>query len=131
MTKICLEQNTNAWFEMEGGGQVHLQTVAIDDFKNIRQQTVKKKVEFRRVDGKAERFEFDEINETLQNELFWDRIILEWKDLCDSNGNPIECTKANKILLITRSPKFVSFITESLEKLKEMDTQRIEDTEKN
>ncbi len=131
MTKICLEQNTNAWFEMDGGGQVHLQTLTSNDFKGIKRQTTKKQTEFRRLDGKAERFEFDVINEDLQNELVWDLIILGWKDICDSNGKPIECTRANKIMLMNTAPKFSKFIMERLEKLKEEDARRIEETEKN
>lgn len=131
MTKICLEQDTNAWFEIDGGGQVHLQILSQEIIKEIRSQVVKKKIDFRRIDGKAERIVYDDINEDLQNELFWDRIILGWKDLYDSNGIPIECTRQNKVLLMNKSQKFLNFIMENLGKLKDLDTQRIEDIEKN
>lgn len=132
MTKICIDQEkTNAWFEMEGGGQIHLQLLDADDFKEIKKKTVEKKIEFKRVEGKAERFNFEEVNDELQNELFWDRIILEWKNLFDAKEAPIECTKDTKILLMTKSKKFSTFIFESLKKLREMDEQQSKEAEKN
>lgn len=131
MTKFCLEQNTNAWFEMDGGGQIHLQTLSSDDVKEIRKKTVKKQVEYKRVEGKAERFEYEDINRDLQNELIWDTMIVEWKDIFDSRGVPIECTTANKIMMITTCEKFLNFFTESSETLRESYKKRIEEEEKN
>lgn len=132
MTKICLDQEiTNAWFEMEGGGQIHLQSLTPEIVNEITKQVVKKKIEYKKVEGKAERFVYEDIDNDLQNELFWNYLIVDWKDLYDAKQIPIECTKENKILLMRRSKKFADFILESLGKLKELSIQQAEEAEKN
>ncbi|NIV11035.1 MAG: hypothetical protein GWN62_07000 [Aliifodinibius sp.] len=125
------QENINAWFEMEGGGRVHLQLLGTDELEAINKQTIKKQVEYKRIDGKAERFEYDETDEKLQNELFWDRVIMNWEKLFDRDKNPIECTRANKILLMSRSQKFQKCVFDGLEELRKLDAQRTEEAEKN
>ena len=55
MTVFDIEKNEGAWFTMDGGGRVRLRTIGVEDWKDICQQTVKKKVEYKRVEDKAER----------------------------------------------------------------------------
>jgi hypothetical protein len=132
MTVFCLdEQRTEAWFEMEGGGRVHLQLPEPDDLKKIRKQAVKSKIEYAKVEGKAERFKVEDFDEDLWLKLYWDLVILEWEKLFDSKGNPIEGTQDNKILLLIKSQKFLTFINESLGQLKEQAKQQAEEAEKN
>lgn len=132
MATFCLdEQRVEAWFEMDGGGRVHYQLPTEEDMKSIRKQTSKKKFEFRRIDGKPERVEWEEVNEDLRNELFWDLVIMEWENFFDSKGNPIECTRANKMRLLVKSQRFLDFSNESFKSLKDLEKDRAEEAEKN
>lgn len=130
-TVFDLESKQGVWFEMEGGGKVQLRTINADDFKAIRKQTVKKRVDFKRIEGKAERFEYDDVNEDLQNELFWDQIIVDWENFKNGKGEEIPCTKENKTLLMTRSTKFSTFVVENLKTLTDSETEQAEKTEAN
>jgi len=110
MTVIDVEERTGVWFDMDGGGRVQIRTLTADDMKSIRKQTVKKRTEFKKVDGTPGRFEYEEVNDELQNELFWDRVITDWSGLYDGKGSEIPCTKENKLLLMMRSIKFAKFV---------------------
>lgn len=131
MTTIDTSENPARFFEMEGGGRVQLRTLTADDLKKIRRQTVKKKVDFKKVDGTPGRFEFEELNEDLQNELFWDHVIVSWENLFDAKEKPIPCTKENKVLLMSRSMKFAKFVGESIKALAEDEMREAENAEKN
>jgi len=131
MTVISIEEKQGTWFEMEGGGRVQLRTLTADDLKAIRKATVKKRVEFKKVDGTPGRFEVEETDEEKQNELFWDRVIVSWENLFDGKGEAIPCTKENKMLLIMRSLKFSKFVGESLKVLQEQEAELEEAREKN
>ena len=131
MTVIDLDEPVGKWFEMEGGGRVQLRTLTADILKAIRKQTVKKKVDFKKVEGTPVRLEYEEINEDLQNELFWEQIIIAWENLFDGKGNEIPCTKENKTMLMTRSVKFARFISDSLKILAEDEQRELEASEKN
>ena len=131
MTVINIEEKQGTWFEMEGGGRVQLRTLTADDLKAIRKATVKKRVEFKKVDGTPGRFEVEETDEEKQNELFWDRVIVSWENLFDGKGEAIPCTKENKMLLIMRSLKFSKFVGESLKVLQEQEAELEEAREKN
>lgn len=123
--------NAGVWFDMEDGGRVQLRTLTADALRTIRKQTVKKKVDFKKIEGTPVRLEYDEINEDLQTELFWDFIIVAWENFVDSNGAAIECTKENKVLLMTKSPMFSRFVGDSLRALSETDINQSAVTEKN
>jgi len=131
MTTFNLDEKTGAWFDMEGGGRVQLRVIDVDDWKAIRKQTVKKKVDFKKVEGTPGRFEFEEVNEDLQNELFWDHIILAWENFFDGKGNPIPCTKENKTLLMSKSIKFSRFVADAMTTLAASETTQAEQAEKN
>lgn len=119
------------WFDLEGGGRIQLRPMNVDILKDVRKQTIKRKVEYKRVDGKAERFEIEDINEDLQSELFWDYVIMAWENLLDADEKPIPCTKENKMLLLTHSAKFVAVINEALRKITEDEDIKLEEAEKN
>ncbi len=131
MTVIDLSDKPAKWFELEGGGRVQLQTVSADAFKAIQKQTVKRKVDFKKIEGTPARLEYEEVNTDLQNELFWDAVIIAWENLSDKNGKPIPCTKENKVLLMTRSAMFVKFITDSLKAVSEDEAKVAEQAAKN
>lgn len=131
MTVIDLEETTPKWFEMEGGGRVQLRTISVADFKAIQKQTVKKKVDYKRVEGMPGRFEYEAIDQDLQNELYWDAVIVGWENFTDKNGKEIPCTKENKVLLMSRSKKFLEFVVESLKTLSEDEAAQQEIERKN
>jgi hypothetical protein len=131
MTVFDLEESKGVWFELEGGGRVQLRSLSISDWKDIRKKTVTKKIEYKRVEGKAERFVAEDVNNDLENELFWDAVIVAWENLYDVKGKEIPCTKENKIMLMEKSKKFAAFIAESLNTLTEQETAQIEVSEKN
>ncbi len=131
MTVIDINEIPAKFFEMEGGGRVQLKIVSAGEFKEIRKQTVKKRVDFKKVDGVPGRFPFEEVDEDLQNELFWDAVIVSWENFSNKKGDPIPCTTGNKILLMTRSNKFSKFVVDSLKTLAEEEAVQAEIVSKN
>jgi hypothetical protein len=131
MTLIDIEENEAKWFEMEGGGRVQLRTLSPDEFKQLQKKTTKKKVDFKKVEGTPGRFEYEEVNTELQNELFWDAVIVGWEKLFDKNNKEIPCTKENKVALMTRSKKFLNFVADSMKVLTEDEASVAEEEVKN
>lgn len=131
MTVIDIDGKPARFFEMEGGGRVQLQIVSADAFRAIQKQTVKKKIDFKKVEGTPGRFEFEEVDTDLQNALFWDAVIVSWENLFDKNKKPIPCTKENKVLLMTRSAMFAKFVADSLKTLGEDEAMRAEEVRGN
>jgi len=131
MTIFNLQERLPVWFDMDGGGRVQLKSLTGEEWKKIRDKVVKKKVEFKKVEGTPARLTYEDINEDLQNELFWDIIIVDWEKFFDSKGTPIPCTKENKILLVTKSAKFISFVTEKLKELNEEEEKEIKEDNAN
>jgi len=131
MTVFSLEEKDGVFFEMEGGGRVKIRGMSSASFKDIRKETVKKKIEYKRIDGKAERFVAEDTDDDLQTELFWDHIIVSWENLFDSNGKEIPCTRENKVLLLNRSIKFLNFVTNAFKTLTEDASSAAEISEKN
>jgi hypothetical protein len=125
------EEIVPKWFEMEGGGRVQLRTISAADFRAIQKQTVRKKVDFKKVDGTPGRFEYESVDQELQNELYWDAVIVGWENLMDKNEKPIPCNRENKTLLMTRSKKFLEFVVESLKALADDETTQQENERKN
>lgn len=131
MTVIDTDEIIPRWFEMEGGGRVQLRTITAADFKAIQKQTVKKKVDYKRVEGAPGRFEYEVTDQDLQNELYWDAVIVAWENLTDKNGKEIPCTKEYKVLLMSRSRKFLDFVVEGLRTLADDETTQAENEQKN
>jgi len=131
MTVFDLEEKPGAWFEMEGGGRVQLKTLTSAAWKSIRDKSVKVVSEYQKLDGKWERFDVEKKDDDLQNTLFWDAVIVSWKNLKDGKGKEIPCTAENKTLLMLTQPKFSKFIGECIESLTRDETERAEASEKN
>lgn len=126
-------ENIERWFNFDDGGKIQLKIPTEDDWKEIRRQTVKKGVDYKRIDGKAERFEYEKIDENLQFELFWDLVIIDWKNLYfdEKKQKPIACNKDNKLALVKRSKKFIDKVNEFLEILRTEEIERAEEAPKN
>lgn len=118
MTVFNLDEPAGAWFEMEDGGRVQLRLMTPEAMQGIRKAAVKKRIEYKRVDGKAERFEVEEVEDDLYGALFWDHVIVAWEHLADAKGTAIPCDRAHKRLLMARVPRFAAFVGESLETLR-------------
>jgi len=130
-TLIDTEELIPRFFEMEGGGRVQLKTISVSDFKAIQKKTVRKKVDYQKVGGTPGRFEYEDVDQDLQNDLYWDAVIVGWENLVDKNGVDIPCTRENKNLLMTRSKKFLDFVVESLKTLADDDAAAKEAAGKN
>jgi hypothetical protein len=131
MSVFDIEGEPGKWFELDDGGRIQLRLLNADDFKAIRKQTVKKRVDFKKVDGTPSRFEHEENNEELQGELFWDSVIVNWEKFFDAKGVEIPCTKENKLLLMARSMKFVKIATDFIKVLNEDEEKQAGTSEKN
>jgi hypothetical protein len=131
VTVFDLEEHPGTWFDMEGGGRVQLKTLGPAGWKAIRAKSVKVVSEYQKLDGKWERFEVEKKDDDLQNELFWDAVIVAWELLYDSKGAPIPCTAENKVLLMTTQPRFARFVGECVEALNRDAKARAEASEKN
>lgn len=131
MTVIDLESKRGVWFEMDGGGRVQLRTLTAEDLRAIKKATTKKRTEFKKVEGTPGRFEYEEVNDELQNEMFWDRVIVAWENLYDGKGGEIPCTKENKVLLVLKSIQFSKFVADSLKELSDAEAEEMGAAEKN
>jgi hypothetical protein len=125
------ESENSAWFDFEDGSRVQIRTCDADTLKEIRKQTTKKKVEYKRIDGIAERFLVDDTDEDKQNALIWDHCIMAWEGFFDAKKKPIPCNSEMKHILMTRSLKLARFVGECLRKLSEDENAQAEALEKN
>jgi len=131
MTIFDLDEKPATWFEMEGGGRVQLKTLSSEGWKAIRAKSVKVVPEYQKLDGKWERFEVEKKDDDLQNNLFWDAVIVAWENLLDGKMQEIPCTAENKTLLMLTQPKFSKFIGECVETLTKDESARAAASEKN
>lgn len=131
MTVFNLDDSAGVWFDLEGGGRLQLRAMTAEILAGIRKQTVKRRVEYKRVEGRAERFEVDEVDRDLENALFWDHVIVAWEHLLDAKAVPIPCDRTHKLLLLAKSPRFLKFVSECLDRLQNDEAQHAEAAQKN
>jgi len=118
-----VELNPGTWFDVEGGGRICLRICGSDKLREIRKQTVKKKIEYKQ----GGRFVYDEVNEDLQGRLIWEYCIVNWENFFDADGKPIPCNIDTKNALMGNSPMFSKMVTANLTKL--ADIEEAEDQE--
>jgi hypothetical protein len=120
--------NPGTWFNYKGSkdAKVCLRVCAGDDYKEIRKTCSKKGVEYE----KGVRYSYEEMDSEAFNEKLWDFCIIDWVGFADKNGNRIECTKENKILLMGKSVAFSEFVADRLERLRKIETEEKETEEK-
>jgi len=131
MTVFDLDSKPGVWFDMEGGGRVELKILSPEDWRTIRNQTVKTVPDYVKLDGEWKRFEVEKRDDDLQNELFWDSLIVAWEGLLDAKGREIPCTSENKSLLMLTQPTFSKFIGGCIDVLTKDETARMAASEKN
>lgn len=105
--------NPGVWFDLKDGARVCVRTCAGDDLRSIEAKTVMKKTEYRG----GQRYEYEQVNPDLRNELLWDFVIVDWSGMVDAEGEAIPCTKENKILLMGKSIRFAGYVADCLDKL--------------
>ncbi|MFV0420586.1 hypothetical protein [Oleidesulfovibrio sp.] len=71
------------------------------------------------------------LNDSAFNADMWDYCIVDWKNICDAEGNQISCTAMNKALLMAESPVFTSLVSDLLDQLNSVLKERAEEAEKN
>jgi len=123
---VDLEEKPGEWFELADGGRMQLKALSTQGYKAIQKQVVQKKHDFvfNKMTRAMERIDYTEINDELREELFWDTIIVAWENLFDGKGNPIPCTKENKVQLMARSTKFKNVVEECMRKLNSIQLER-------
>jgi hypothetical protein len=134
-----LNESKERWFDMTGGGKVQFRSVPAIEFRRIQKLTVKKKVDFKKVEGTPARLEYESVDQELQTELFWDYAIVSWDEFSFKHPEtgkqilctPETCTKENKAILIMCSKKFVTFANESMKALEEDERVQAETESKN
>lgn len=67
----------------------------------------------------------------LEDLLTFDYAIVDWREVQDSEGNEISCTKENKAMLMRRSVEFNAFVTKCLRQLNAKYDAAEEELEKN
>lgn len=120
-----------AKFTDEGGGWVVVRLISPAEFKEIRKQTVSQGVDYPKLEGKFQRFEYETVDNDRQNELFWDKCIEDFGEWVDEKGKPYECTKENKILLMTEFEQFAALVNEGIQTLTADKQKQTEELEKN
>ncbi len=132
-------ETENGWFDLEGGGKVHVRLLSREDITEMRKLCMKTVAEYPLLDidpadpakGKAHRrFEALKFDEDLWEAELADRSILGWEGIADRTEKPVPVTRENKILLLT-VPKFAAVIAEARKVLQERDAEKAKALEKN
>jgi hypothetical protein len=123
--------NPGSWFfffdDKPEEGRIKLRVLNTEMRSKIADKTTEIKIEYRT----SQRYEVEKVNTELASKMMWDFIIVDWENLLNNDGSPIECNIDNKYLLMTNEPGFAAFIAECLEKLNEDIFERKAFSEKN
>ena len=125
------DKTESGWFDLGGGGRLQLRLLDITDIRDMRKACLKTVPEYPKIEGKYQRFEGQEFDGDLWNEMLWDRTIMGWEGIFDRNEKPIPVTKENKALLMMRVSEFVRVYEEGIKALKAAEEVRAEAAEKN
>lgn len=130
------DKEITGFFELKGGGKVHLRLLSIKDIRDIQKATMKTIPEYpllKDADGKERyhRFEKEDVDIHLFNEMRFDRNIVGWDNLFDKNEKPIPVTKENKTLLMMMVPEFKDAVDNGLKALQDTEKERNEASIKN
>ena len=124
-------ENPGTWFyfndDNEDDGGICMRVLSLAETTTLDKRFKKVKVEYKR----GNRFEVEKVDDVGYDKAMWDVVILDWKEVCDGEGKPLECTKENKYMLMQGSVAFATFITEKTEVLSKMSILDSEDAAKN
>jgi len=123
--------NPGTWFKFDEGdpesGSICLRVLNAGKLAEIRDKTVKTKVEYRG----ANRYEYQNMDNAARDRIIWDYCIVDWQGLVDDEEVPIECTTETKIALMNGHVGFSMFVESCLEKLNKLNEIHVEYLEKN
>jgi|WetSurMetagenome_2_1015567.scaffolds.fasta_scaffold232827_2 hypothetical protein len=132
----ALNPGVRFYFDEEGvspdpkQGWIELRQCSGDELTKITKQTRKKKETYRTVDHRPQRFEYEAIDNELENRLVWDYCITDWF-LPEKSGRKIECNADNKVMMMTQSPTFMSLYAKFMGQLTKTEPETKDDEEKN
>jgi hypothetical protein len=125
------DPNPGVWFKFDEddpeSGEIKLRAANTAKLDEIDKLSLKRRVEY----VKGQRFEVYDKNEDLHSELLWDYVIVEWDKLEDEDQKPIPCNTETKLKLMRENIGFSLFVSNCLNKLKELDKSRVSVLEKN
>lgn len=124
-------ENAGTWFyfdenEPEKGG-VCVRVCTAEELERIEKASSKKKVEYKH----GQRFEVKDVNDRKYDKLLWDFCIVDWDNVQDGDGNEMQCTAENKVVIMKKSLAFSRFVSDALETLQETTAAEAEADEKN
>jgi hypothetical protein len=133
------ELNPGAKFDFETDKKgktlswVKVRAYSNDILSQIRNECVKNEVEYKAAKkyGQLQRIEYQKTDDERMKHLLWDYVIMDWSGFVDPSGNPIACSKENKIKLMSQWPAFSTFIDKCLERLTPDVNAEVEASEKN
>lgn len=118
MAVFNIDEAQGVWFDYPGGGRVQFRVASPEDWRRIRKATVKREPFVTKVDGKAQLFERDIVDEDLQVEMINDSSIVAWEGFLDAHGEEIPCTSEyKKRLMLMRDGSFRDFANEKIREL--------------
>ena len=112
---------------------VELRNISMKQLRKIRNEAVKKTVEYYRPeesDIKPFRYENEDVDHDKLDELLWDYQITDWR-IVNPDGKEIPCTLENKLLLMGNSTKFADWVVKCLNQLASDEKAQREEAEKN
>lgn len=95
--------NPGKWFSFGGDARVCLRVAPQSAIRSITKRSERK--------GKVDPETFDR--------LLWDYCIVDWEQILEPDGIPIECTEETKATLMGGAPDFAQFVTERLAEIRE------------
>lgn len=135
------EKTENGTFDLRGGGTLSLRLLNARDMKEMNESCIKRVSEYPYLpvmkDGEPTgvsqyvRFERQEINQDLWNDMLYDRTITGWTGITGPDDKAIECKKENKVRMMMFSPDFREAYDTGMKALKEAEASRREAEQKN
>ena len=134
------KETESGWFDIKGGGRVHIRLLSADDIITMRKACFSRVVEYPLLKdpktGKEDyrQFESEKFDSDLWEEMKNDLAIIGWDAMVNKETKkPIEVTKENKNMLMFPGvcPPFREAVEKGLASLKEAEKAKAAASEKN
>ncbi len=123
-------KNDGTWFwfgDDEKNGGVCLRVCAGEDVRRLERLTTKPGKEYKR----GNRYEYKIVDNKKYDELLWDFCVVDWRKVDIDGKVNVECTRENKMILMSKSVEFASFVGRCMETLGDTENAEEEAEEKN
>lgn len=114
-------------FNDDDGGFVELRPVTPAVLESLHRKFTKTRPEYHR----GVRHDVTTTDQDGYDAAFWDYCIAGWDGVFDEHGEPIECTRENKVFLYKNSPEFAALVRVCIDRLAEDMDARTQALEKN